>query len=132
VTDRGLVEAVQDMIVYFLSFMSLIAVIYIIWAGAQMLLFPASEDSGEKTKKIITSVVIGITVIWFAYWIVTAIFYLVNSPKVVSDMIPRAYAETQIRAIDFTTYSNKIRALKSRIIGGYSPEVTKELSILVD
>ena len=47
-------------------------------------------------------------------------------------MVPKAYAETQIRNIDFTTYSNKIRALKTQIISGYSPEITKQLNILVD
>lgn len=112
--------------------MSLIAVIYTIWAGAQMLLFPTDEESANKTKKIITSVFIGIVIIWFAYWIVSTIFFVVNNNKVASIFVPKASAESQIRAIDFTTYSNKILALKSRIVAWYSPEVTRELSILID
>lgn len=102
------------------------------WAGAQMLLFPSSEESGEKTKKIIISVFLGIVIIWFAYWIVSTLFFILNNNKVVANALPKAYAESQIRNIDFTTYSNKILALKSRIISGYSPEITRELSILVD
>ena len=103
------------------------------WAGAQMLLFPASEESSEKTKKIIVSVIAGIAIIWFAWWIVNTLFYLLNNKQVTADTwIPRAIAETQIRNVDFTTYSNKIRALKTRITGSYSPEVTAELNVLVD
>ncbi len=54
--DKPLSVAIQDLVEYFLSFLSVLAVIYIMWAGAQMLLFPASEESSEKTKKIIISV----------------------------------------------------------------------------
>jgi len=102
------------------------------WAGAQMLLFPSSEESSEKTKKIIVSVILGIVIIWFAYWIVSTLFYLLNSDKVAMEVIPRAYAETQIRDIDFTTYSNKIQAILPRINGQYDSQTSKELSILVD
>jgi hypothetical protein len=116
ITNKGITKSIQDIIKYFLSFMSLIAVIYTIWAGAQMLLFPTDEESANKTKKIITSVFIGIVIIWFAYWIVSTIFFVVNNNKVASIFVPKASAESQIRAIDFTTYSNKILALKSRIV----------------
>jgi hypothetical protein len=52
------------------------------WAGAQMLLFPANENSSEKTKKIIVSVIIGITIIWFAWWIVSTIFFVIDGSGV--------------------------------------------------
>ncbi len=98
--------------------MSLIAVIYVMWAGAQMLLFPSSEESSEKTKKIIVSVIVGIVIIWFAWWIVSTLFFVLNNRQVLSNnWIPKAVAETQVRNVDFTTYSHKIRALKSKIIG---------------
>ena len=132
ITGKGISQAVQDIIKYFLTFLSVIAVIYVMWAGAQMLLFPSSEESSEKTKKIIVSVMVGIAIIWFAWWIVSTLFYVLNSNKVVDTMIPKAYAETQIRNIDFTTYSNKILALNSQITGDYSPEITKQLNVLVD
>jgi len=44
ITTKTLSQAVQDVIIYFLTFMSVIAVIYIMWAGAQMLLNPSSEE----------------------------------------------------------------------------------------
>jgi PKD repeat protein len=133
ITGKSLSRAIQDIVIYFLTFLSLLAVIYIMWAGAQMLLFPANEESSEKTKKIIVSVIVGIAIIWFAWWIVNTLFYVLNSKQVTADTwIPRAVAETQIRNVDFTTYSNKIRALKSRITASYSPEVTAELNVLID
>ena len=132
ITGKGISTAVQDIIKYFLTFISIIAVVYIMWAGAQMLLFPSNEESSEKTKKIIVSVIAGIAIIWFAWWIVSTIFYLLNNKKVVDVWIPHAYAETEIRDIDFTTYSNKILAFKTRIDGDYSPDITRDLSILVD
>jgi hypothetical protein len=102
------------------------------WAGARMLLFPTGEDTGEKTKKIIVSVLIGVAIIWFAWFIVLTIFSLVNKEEVASRIFPRALAETQIKNVDFTTYANKIRALRTRIAGPYSSALTSELSILVD
>ncbi len=118
ITGKSLSRAVQDIIIYFLTFLSLIAVIYVMWAGAQMLLFPASEESSEKTKKIIVSVIVGIAIIWFAWWIVSTLFFVLNNRQVLTNnWIPRAVAETQVRNVDFTTYSHKIRALKSKIIG---------------
>ncbi len=132
INDKGIVEAVQDVIIYFLSFISLIAVIYIMWAGAQMLLFPSNEESSEKTKKIILSVIIGIAIIWFAWWIVSTIFYVFNNKNVVNNAFPQAIAETQIRNVDFTTYKNKILALKTQITSEYSPELMSELSVLID
>jgi len=65
--------------VYLLSFLSLIAVIYIMYAGAQLLFRPADEQSGVKTKKIIIGVISGILIIWFAWWIVSTIFLLVDN-----------------------------------------------------
>lgn len=102
------------------------------WAGAQMLLFPSDEESSEKTKKIIVSVIVGLAVIFFAWWIVSFIFKILNNKAALSDTwIPRAVAETQIREIDFTTYSNRIQALKSKL-SPYDSEVMRNLSMLVD
>lgn len=131
VTGKGIAQAVQDLIVYLLGFLTLIAVIYIMYAGAQLLLNPANEESAAKTKKIIIWVVSGIVIIWFAWWIVSTVFYLLNNKKVTASL-PIAVAETQVKMVDFTTYSNKIRALETRISWEYSPEVMNELSLLID
>ncbi len=132
ITGKWVARAIQDIIKYFLTFLSLIAVIYVMWAGAQMLLFPSSEESSEKTKKIIVSVILGIVIIWFAWWIVSTLFFVLNNPRVTNTLFPQALAETQVRRVDFTTYSNKIRALKTKIRGAYDPAVVSELSTLVD
>lgn len=54
VTGKGISEAVQDFVVYLLSFLSLVAVIYIMYAGAQLLLKPSDEESAAKTKKLLS------------------------------------------------------------------------------
>lgn len=131
VTKISLSEAIQNFIKYLLSFVSLIAVIYVMYAGARLMLNPSDEESSAKTKKIIVSVIAGIAIIWFAWLIVSTIFFVVrNGSK--KAFIPVAVAETQIRNVDFTTYSNKIAALKTKLDSGYSPEVMSELSMLVD
>jgi len=84
------------------------------YAGAQLLLNPANEEAATKTKKIITGVIWGILIIWFAWWIVSTIFYLLDDKKVAASF-PTAIAETQIKNVDFDFYSNKIRALKTKI-----------------
>jgi len=131
VTGKGISEAVQDFIVYILGFLSLIAVIYIMYAGAQLLLNPADEESTTKTKKIIIGVVSGIVIIWFAWWIVSTIFFVIERGSKTT-FIPKAVAETPIRNVDFTTYRNGIAALESKISAGYNPEVIRELEILLD
>ncbi len=71
-------------------------------------------------------------IIWFAYWIVSTIFFVINKASDPKVFIPRAVAETQMRNVDFTTYSNRIEALKIKLEAPYSPEVINELSLLVD
>jgi len=101
------------------------------YAGAQLLLKPADEESAAKTKKIIIGVISGIVIIWFAFWIVSTLFFVINKGTA-TVYFPRAIAETQIRNVDFTTYSNRLQALKTKLDAGYSPEVMSELSMLVD
>ncbi len=132
VTGVGISDAIQDFIIYLLGFISLIALIYIMYAGAQMLLKPADEESAAKTKKIIIGVISGIVVIWFAWWMVSTIFFILGTGNNKISFIPQAIAETQIRKVDFTTYSNRIEALKTKIDAEYSPEVMSELTILID
>ncbi len=43
--------------IYLLSFISLVAVIYVMYAGAQLMLNPADEESAGKAKKIIVAVI---------------------------------------------------------------------------
>lgn len=71
--DRTLSEYIQDVIVYLLTFVSIIAVIYIIYAGFNILIGNGDEEKLKKSKLTIVYVVIGIVLIWLA-WPITKFF----------------------------------------------------------
>ena len=64
---------VTDIVRYFLSFVSLVAVIYILYAGFQLMTWAWDEEKSKKARQIIIYVVVGIIVMWLAYWIVQII-----------------------------------------------------------
>jgi hypothetical protein len=66
-SDRSLSEYVQDVVLYLLTFISLIAVIYVIYAGFQILIWNGDEEKLKKSKQTIIYVVLGIAVIWLAW-----------------------------------------------------------------
>lgn len=57
--------------------MTLIAVVYVLWAGFRILTGGSDEKAMEQGKKMIINVVIGIVIMWLAYaivsWVVTAL-----------------------------------------------------------
>ncbi len=71
-------QLAQDMVSYFLSFVSLVAVIYIIYAGFQLMISAGDEEKMKKTKNIILYVVAGILIMWLSYGIVKWIIDLVG------------------------------------------------------
>lgn len=64
---------ITDTLVYFLSFVSLIAVIYFIYAGFQLMVSGGDEEKAKKTKRIMTYVLAGIILIWVSYWLVAIV-----------------------------------------------------------
>lgn len=78
-TDRTLSEYIQDIVVYILSFISIIAVIYIIYAWFRILTWAWDEEVLKKQKSTILYVIIWIAVIWLAYPITLFIINLLNS-----------------------------------------------------
>jgi type IV secretory pathway VirB2 component (pilin) len=78
-TDRSASEYIQSIIVYLLSFISLIAVIYIIYAGFQILIGRGEEEKLKTQKQTIIYVIIGIVVIWLAWPITNFIFDVLNA-----------------------------------------------------
>jgi len=62
-------ETVQEVVIYLLWFVTLIAVIYIIYAGFRILTSSWDEETIKKSKNTIIYVIIGIVVIWFAWTI---------------------------------------------------------------
>lgn len=73
-TDRSASEYIQDIVVYLLWFVSLIAVIYIIYSGFQILIWSGDEEKLKNSKKIILYVILWIILMWLAWPITNFIF----------------------------------------------------------
>ena len=70
VYDRPLSEYVQDVVAFVLTFVTIISVIYIIYAWFVLLTWVWDEEKAKKTKWIITYVIVGLIIMWLAYSIV--------------------------------------------------------------
>lgn len=95
-----------------MSFISIIAVIYIIYAGFQLMIGAGDEEKMKKTRQIILYVVLGILIMWLAYPIVRWTIDLVApSGRVAYDwsIIPGAEAYTESDADTYAEYKNKIK-----------------------
>lgn len=61
----------------FLMFVTIIAVIYCLWAGFNILTAGGDEEKVKKGRTTIIQVVIGIVVMWLAYsvvsWVINAL-----------------------------------------------------------
>jgi len=73
-------ELAQNIVAYLLGFISLIAVLYIIYAWFQIMIWAGDEEKVKKAKNIILYVILGIIIMWLAYSIVGWILGLVNTP----------------------------------------------------
>jgi hypothetical protein len=69
-SQETIVDFVTRIVLYFMSFVSIIAVAYVIYAGFQLMISGWDEEKAKKTKKIITYVIAGILLMWIAYWLV--------------------------------------------------------------
>ena len=70
-TERSLSEYIQDVAEFALTFVSIIAVLYIIYAGFRILIGNGEEEQLKKSKTTIIYVIIGLIVMWLA-WSITA------------------------------------------------------------
>lgn len=77
--QRTLSEYIQDVIKYLLTFTSIVAVIYIIYAWFKVLTSAWDDDSVKKSKTTIVSVLIWIVIIWLAYSIVSWLIWVVTT-----------------------------------------------------
>ncbi len=66
-TEGTFSEFIQNIVVYLLGFVTLAAVIYIMYAGFRILTSNGEDETIKKSKKTIIYVIIGIVVIWFAW-----------------------------------------------------------------
>jgi len=77
-TDRSASEYIQDIVAYLLTFISLLAVIYIIYSGFQIMVWNGDEEKLKKSKQTIIYVVIWIVVIWLSWPITLFILNFLN------------------------------------------------------
>ncbi|MCP4523388.1 MAG: TrbC/VirB2 family protein [Candidatus Gracilibacteria bacterium] len=74
VTKEKASDYIQNVVVYLLGFVALIAVLYIIYAGFNILIGNGEEEKLSQSKKTILYVVLGMLIIFLAYPIVKFIF----------------------------------------------------------
>jgi type IV secretory pathway VirB2 component (pilin) len=72
-TTKSISTYAVDIVQYFLGFVTLIAVIYIIYAGFQIMTGGGDEEKMKKSRNTILYVFIGIVIMWLAYALVTLV-----------------------------------------------------------
>lgn len=77
--ERKFSDYIQDIVQYILGFISLVAVIYIIYAGFMILIWAWDEEKLKKSKQTILYVIIWIVLIWLAYSIVAFVMDMLNA-----------------------------------------------------
>ncbi len=78
VTNRKFSVYIQDVVIYLLTFVTIVGVIYIIYAGFQLMTSGWDEEKYKKTKNIIVYVILWIILMWLAYPIMKWIITLLN------------------------------------------------------
>lgn len=79
ITNVSASEYIQNITAYVLGFMAIIAVVYIIYAGFNILTWSWDEEKMKKSKSIIVYVVIGLFIMFLAYAIVGFIFKVLDN-----------------------------------------------------
>ncbi len=67
-------QYIQDIVNYVLTFMAIVWVLYIIYAGFNILTAAGDDEKISNSKKIITYVAIGLVIMFLAYSIIWFIF----------------------------------------------------------
>ena len=73
-TERSASEYIQDVVLYLLSFVSLLAILYIIYAGFNILTGNGDEEKLKSSKTTVIYVILGIALMWLAWPITRFIF----------------------------------------------------------
>lgn len=73
-TEIAFSQYVQNIVIYLIGFISIIAVVYIIYAGFNILVWTWDEEKIKKSKSIIIYVIVWLAVIYLAYSIVAFVF----------------------------------------------------------
>jgi len=77
-TERSASDYIQDIVRYLLTFVSIIAVLYIIYAGFQILIWWWDEEKMKSSKQMIIYVLLGMILMWLAWPITLFILNVLN------------------------------------------------------
>jgi len=77
-TERSFSQYIQDIVAYILTFVSIIAVIYIIYAWIRIMISAWNEETLKKQKMTILYVILWILLIRISYSIVAFILKILN------------------------------------------------------
>lgn len=77
--DQPLSEAIQTYINFIMTFLYLIAVLYALWGGFNILTAGGDEEKVKKGKTILIQGALGLLVIWLAGTIVSWVLGLLNA-----------------------------------------------------
>lgn len=72
-------QYIQEIIIFLIWFLSLIAVIYIIYAWFNIMIWSGDEEKMKKSKSTIIYVILGLLIIYFAYTLVAFVFNVFDS-----------------------------------------------------
>ncbi len=116
-TDETASQYAIRVVKYFLGFVTIIAVIYIIWAGFQLMIGAGDEEKAKKAKNIIVYVIVGIVIMWLAYSIVTVIMNSVIKPAAFLNWMPEVSAAnyTENDNNTFNEYKKKLQAIGEQL-----------------
>ncbi len=79
-TKKTIAQYSQDVVKYLLGFITLIWVIYVIYAGFQIMTGAWDDEKMKKARQTIIYVLIGIIIMWLAYAIISLIIKTVTAP----------------------------------------------------
>ena len=140
--ERTASQFIQDVVSNLISFLGVVGVIFIIYAGYLILTGVGEEEAQKKGRNIIMWVVVGFIIIYLA----DAIFRLVvedilGEPETGTgttwEIIPRAYADTVPTQATFDTYREEIAILAQKMVSesedsGISRTSLTKLKTLID
>lgn len=77
--QKALPEVIKSYIAYVLGFITLIAVLYALWAGWNIMTAGGDEEKVKKGRTTIIQITMGIIVMWLAYTVVSFVISAVTT-----------------------------------------------------
>lgn len=119
--NRRFSDYIQDVVAYLLLFIGIVGVLYIIYAGFNILTSGGDEDKVKKSKTTIFHVFIGLLLIFLAYSIVRFVigsggtWGVLNNAFKLPSLIETTYAYTDYDTNTFDYYKKEIELLSSTL-----------------